>query len=194
MAVYFDVGAHLGETTWWIARDNPDITVYAFEPNIQIIQQRFNTLSNFIVIPVAVGWEDEMITFYPNRYTMAASTLPIDPEGQKKWKDGHLLEQRAPIMVPQLMLCTFMGMADIDHVDYLKIDTQGRDLDVVKGLDDRISDVDRICLEVAVTDFELYKTSDKKTEVLAYMKSVGFTLKETHSQSYGQEENLIFER
>jgi len=93
-----------------------------------------------------------------------------------------------------LRLDTIINQYSIDSIPYLKIDTQGHDFEVIKSLGDKISIVDEIECEVQVTKFEVYKNQSKKEEVIRYMEEKSFKLQKSVSQTYGQEENLIFKR
>jgi FkbM family methyltransferase len=59
---------------------------------------------------------------------------------------------------------------------------------------DRLADIDRIQLEVAITPGQLYAGAADRATILAYMAGKGFDLVQTEVQSSGQEENLTFER
>jgi len=80
----------------------------------------------------------------------------------------------------------------IEHIDFLKIDTQGHDLEVIKSLGDKISCVKEIVAEVQIVDFELYKGGTKKSDMVNYMKSNGFEIHQIQKYSKDQEENIWF--
>jgi FkbM family methyltransferase len=91
-------------------------------------------------------------------------------------------------------LCTVLRELGIDEVMFLKTDTQGHDLAVIKSLEDEVSRVFQIMCEVQVTDFEVYRGQSKKADVLEYLGGQGFALVAAMAQTYGQEENLLFRR
>ena len=94
--------------------------------------------------------------------------------------------------VPKITLESLIHDLNIQEVAVLKIDVQGHDLEVIKGLGPMINRVNYIEIEVSTTHFDIYKNEHKKHEVLDHMKLHGFDLVHTISQTYGQEENLIF--
>jgi FkbM family methyltransferase len=96
--------------------------------------------------------------------------------------------------VPKITLESLIADLDIQEVAVLKIDAQGHDLEVVKGLGSMIDRVNHIELEVSTTNFEIYKQEHKKQEVDDYLTLHGFHLIRAISQTYGQEENLIFRK
>lgn len=192
--VWIDVGAHLGENSFLSAKRHSSLMVYAFEPNLKLAAQRMGLLANFVVIPMAVAETDGSSDFYLNSFDNSSSLLPLDSEGLRLWIGGELLSVQRKVTVPTIRLDTFMNGAGISRVEFLKIDTQGVDFEVVKSAGDRLADIERITLEVSITDVPLYAGACNKEEVVDYLTGHGFDLVDCEKQSYGQEENLTFTR
>jgi FkbM family methyltransferase len=192
--VWIDVGAFLGTETLWAARENPSIQVYAFEPNLKLASKTWGLLSNFTVLPLAVAEMDGFAQFYINANEGASSLLPFNPDGLQRWIGRELLRVETCIQVPTIRLDTFMELKGISHVDYLKVDAQGADLNVIRSAGERIKDIRKIMLEVAVTPVSLYQGAASRAETVSYLQSVGFELAEVQTQTHGQEENLTFKR
>src|SRR5712692_6055121 len=131
--VWVDVGAHYGETTFDHAAANPNLTVYAFEPNLKLAAQRMGKLANFVVLPFAVSETDGASEFHLNSLHESSSLLPFNPERLSQWIGGEELRTERIVTVPTMRLDTFMNQAGIPRVDFLKIDTQGADLAVLKS-------------------------------------------------------------
>ena len=87
-----------------------------------------------------------------------------------------------------------MDLAEINAVEFLKIDAQGADLAVVRSAGDRLKNIRRISLEVQITPFELYAGASRKQEVLDFLGPAGFRMVDLQPQTHGQEEVLTFER
>jgi hypothetical protein len=107
---------------------------------------------------------------------------------------GELLVEQREIVVPTIRLDTFMNYAEIAEVEFLKVDAQGGDFAVVLSAGERLQDIRRIKLEVAVTPRQLYRGAADKTTIICFLEERGFCLSEAQPQSYGQEENLTFLR
>ncbi|MFB3777027.1 MAG: FkbM family methyltransferase [Bryobacteraceae bacterium] len=192
--IWLDVGAHLGEKTLPAARSNPALRVYAFEPNLRLAMRLVGLAPNFVVLPMAVAEQTGTADFHLNSFEAASSLLPFDPTGLQRWIGGDVLRVVETVPVPVIRLDTFMELAGIGRVDYLKIDAQGGDLEVVRSAGDRIRSIGRISLEVQITPFPLYAGGAKKEDVLEYLLRSGFRLEEVEQQSHVQEENLTFSR
>jgi FkbM family methyltransferase len=190
--IWLDVGAHLGEETVSFARNNPQIRVYAFEPNLRVASRMMGKLANYVVLPVAISEQDGCASLHVNRCSQASSLLPLTPEGVKAWTGGELLKVEETVTVPAMRLDTFLNQAGIAKVAYLKIDTQGADLMVLRSAGERLRDIERIRLEVQIAPVELYRGASRKEEVIAYLTAAGFELTACEKQTYEQEENLTF--
>jgi len=192
--VWLDVGAHRGEHSRAVAQNEPALEVHAFEPLPTLFDELSRSSPNYHVHAMAIGERDGMAEFRVNRFEAASSLLPMDEATRTRWLDGHLLHEDRVIQVPVTRLDSFMERHGIRHVEFLKIDAQGGDLAVLRSAGDRLVDIDRVQLEVAVTPTQLYQGAAAKPEILAYMAEHGFRLLRADVQSHGQEENLTFER
>jgi len=190
---WIDVGAHHGEVTLWCAQQNPGLTVYAFEPNLRAASALFGRAPNYIVVPIAVAEADGNSQFHLNSLEGASSLLAMDEDARRSWKGGEALREESIVSVPTIRLDTFMSAAGIGRVDFLKIDTQGNDLAVIRSAGQRIRDIGKITLEVDVTPKRLYRGSPSKKEVVSFLQAAGFRLVSKEPQFHGQEENLTFE-
>jgi FkbM family methyltransferase len=190
---WIDVGAHHGEVTLGFASRNPGLRVYAFEPNLRAAARLFGKAPNYIAIPVAVGEEDGSAELYVNQYEASSSLLPLS-EDPPYWSGGTPLRVESTMRVPTVRLDTFMDLMGIPKVDFLKIDAQGMDLAVIRSAGKRLTDIDRITLEVWVGPRPQYLGTPSKEEVLEYLAERGFALVGVESQTDGLEENLTFER
>jgi FkbM family methyltransferase len=191
--VWFDVGAFRCEHTYEPALFNPSLRVYAFEPNLQLAAKLFGALPNIFVVPMAVSETDGCAEFNVTASAPCSSLLPISEENAGRWVGGEGIRVVGKTFVPTIRLDTFMNVAGIQTVDYLKIDAQGGDLAVVKSLGDRLKDLRKIFLEVSVTPHPVYLGSAGKEETIKFLEGRGFGLVAVDSQSDGQEENLTFE-
>lgn len=124
----------------------------------------------------------------------------IDYDTIEQYRDGYTGQpvvlkdwtEQERRYIPKITLESVIRDLNIQEVCALKVDAQGHDLEVVKGLGSMIKRVSILELEVAVTEFNIYKNEHKKQETLTYMNSWGFELVTANRQSYGQEENLVF--
>jgi FkbM family methyltransferase len=190
--VWIDVGAYLGTETFPAAKENPSLHVYAFEPNLRLAAQYWGLFPNITVLPMAVCENDGFSDFYINDNVGSSSILPHNAEGVRNWIGGYLFKVASKVPVPTVRLDTFMAWAGISKVEYLKIDAQGADFSVVRSAGERVRDIKKIKLEVAVTAISPYEGAARRIDVVNYLESFGFVLADVQRQFYDQEENLTF--
>ena len=190
-SVWVDVGAHLGERTIQAAISNPNLLVFAFEPNWKAACRIMGRAANYVVLPMAVSDSDGSADFFVNSNEESSSLAVMEQSGLAHWRDIDLsvAEQRT---VPTIRLDTFMQRAGLRRIDYLKIDAEGMDLNVVRSAGERLKDIRKIMLEVDVAPDVLYRGAPRRSEVVEFMVANGFILTGSESQSSGRQENLTF--
>ena len=192
--IWIDVGAHEAEMTFPFAAADSSLLVYAFEPNLHAASRIMGCLRNLVVLPIAIAAHDGSATLQLNSYEQSSSLLPLDEEGAKHWISDAEAKVVGAMTVPTMRLDTFMNETGIDHVDYLKVDAQGLDLEVVKSAGDRLRDIAKVQLEATTSSYRQYEGAPEKSVIIEYMESRGFKLAEEEIQSHGQEANLTFLR
>ena len=151
-------------------------------------------LRNYVVLPIAIAERDGSAELHLTAYEQSSSLLPVDEVGIKSWVSEVEFKVVGSATVPTMRLDTFMNGAGIESVDFLKIDAQGLDLEVVKSAGDRLRDVSKVQLEATTSSYRQYEGAPGKSVIVEYMESKGFRLTEEEVQSHGQEANLTFLR
>jgi FkbM family methyltransferase len=159
-----------------------------------VASRTMGRLRNFVMVPMAVAPHDGTAEFKLSAFDASSSLLDMDQSVAAKWigTKGQL-DVVDRFTVPTIRLDTFMNRMGIQHVHFLKVDAQGADLDVIRSAGDRLADIDRITLEVTKAE-QLYQGAADPATVIAFMTEHGFKLVERNEQTFGQEENLTFER
>lgn len=146
--IMLDVGAHHGESLE--AFQNWGWRILAFEPdpsNRDVLMKRVDTRL-VEVLPLAVAdREEDQVPFYASVESDGISSLSA-------FRNTHRESARVRVTT----LSTILKEKNITNVDYLKIDTEGHDLFVLKGFP-----WERVKPEVVVCEFE-----DSKTVSLGY--------------------------
>ena len=192
--VWIDVGAHEGELTFPFAAADPTLLVYAFEPNLRAAARIMGKLANYVVLPVAIAERDGAAELHLASYEQSSSLLPIDEAGKERWVADADFSVVGSVTVPVMRLDTFLNAAGIGAVDFLKVDAQGLDLEVVRSAGERLRDVAKVQLEATIAPYRQYEGAADRSSIVEYMTSRGFRLVDEESQSHGQEANLTFTR
>jgi FkbM family methyltransferase len=147
--VMIDVGAHVGSSL--IAFAKAGWNIWAFEPdphNRQKLHERVKNRSNVRVINKAVSAEAKTnVAFYSSNVSTGISGLTA-------FHESH--EESARI--DSTTLDIFVSEYQLQEVDFLKIDVEGHEMDVLNGLD-----FGKIKPRAIVAEFE-----DEKTKMHGY--------------------------
>lgn len=189
--IWVDVGAHLGEITLGEALRNNKLLVFAFEPNWFLARRVMGRAANFVVLPIAVSDRDGYADFFINSSDGSSSLVKMSESGMAHWKDFNYTIKSTQV-VQTIRLDTFMRLADLRHIDYLKVDAEGVDLRIIRSAGDRLKDIRRVTLEVDVAPDPLYEGAPTRDEVLDFMVKNGFQLVGSELQNANRQENLTF--
>lgn len=136
-----DVGANQGTDGLRLAQANPQLHVIGFEPTpmlVALISQKVRQagLQNYSLVPSAVGSFDGQASFHvAGQGDWGCSSLNTFAEGlDKTWPGRTDFKVTESIEVQVLRLDSFLASLDFDSIAYMHCDTQGSDLDVLRGL------------------------------------------------------------
>lgn len=169
--VVFDVGANEGQTVANFRTAFPDATVHAFEPGMvafEVLRTRHAATPGVELNNLALGARKESREFIENTHSVMSSFLETGPDG---W--GEERSRRALDVQTIDDYCTQKG---IGHIDVLKSDTQGYDLEVLRGGLGmiRLGAVSFVLLEV--TFAKLYEGLPRFDEIYGFLADNGYRL------------------
>lgn len=147
--VIFDVGANEGQTVKTILQQYPNARIYCFEPGAaayETLSRSYGTFPQIALFKKAIGAEKCTATLeHGSRSTMSRI---VGPNNRVTPENG------APQELVQVdTMDTFCAEYGIDHIDFLKVDTEGHELEVLRGAQQmlRRQAVDLISLEAAMS-------------------------------------------
>lgn len=158
--IVLDVGANAG--IFAVQQANRGARVYAFEPNPHSYRRLTKTAA-------ANGLDGQITSVNSAVGAEAGRGALVVPHG---WtSNGMVVSGAGPaeagaVSVPVDTLDHLVSTLALDHVDLLKIDTEGAELDVLRGGERALTTVARIVLE--------YHSWDKLTDVRALLQAHGF--------------------
>lgn len=188
--IKLDIGLSYGapHSQVWISKE-PDTLVFGFEPNPtsvirirsplnhknhpahgEVLEHKYVD-TNFFIIPVALSdTPAESLPFYVTHIDEGCSSLlkPIE----------SLIPVKNTISVPVFTLQEFFQLLPLDtipYIEYIKIDVQGMDLNVIKGASSFLTD--KVVFVTAECESQQYENSETNTteNLYKYMTSIGFT-------------------
>lgn len=148
--IMFDVGAHLGEVSYNYLRAG--FEVYAFEPDLNKTKiellNKLKSFKNFYLSHLAASdTSGKELDFYTSDVSTGISSA-------LKFHNSHVLSGK----VKTIALRDFIIDNEIKTIDFIKIDTEGYDFFVIKGLG----------LENIKSTFIICEYENAKSEVLGY--------------------------
>lgn len=156
-----DVGAASGEFSKHVLTFNSCASVFMIEPNHELNQHHLETLVKDFqprarYFPNALGDQNGMVKFYGSKVLngQIGSIFRINPE--KRW-DSSIIKQinfeaiQEVIEVKMKSVENFISENQITKIEFLKIDTQGNDLNLLE-LFLKNSEVQCAVVEVNVND------------------------------------------
>jgi len=140
----FDVGANVGQTAILLSRRFPQAKIYSFEPlatTFHKLQQNTAALESVTCENCALGSENRVTDLHPKNSSMQNSLVP-----ELNQPSTAASPERIQIHTADEML----RLRRIDHLNLLKTDTEGFDLEVITGAKSALSEaqIDMIVAEV----------------------------------------------
>ncbi len=198
MKIFFDVGAELGIDSLPFARHNPDSIVYAFEPNpymVKHLKKESADLSNYIIIPKAVSNYNGISNFNINKFGPqgVSSLLEYSEKARANWR-GFAINVDERIDVEVITLDSFIQENNIKKIDFFHCDTQGSDLNVLKGLGDYIHIIEEGQVEAAIKPESLYVNQNTYQETFRFLVDKGFEILGMKAEGSQRECNVHFRK
>lgn len=178
------------QSQFWLSKE-PNLAVFGFEPNPESVtciksgnihpkfknplrlDKKYINENRFKLIPVALSnvSKQEEMNFYVNSNDCGTSSL-------FKHDEKYLGPIKKTITVPVLSLKMFFDKFPWErfkYIDYIKIDAQGSDLNILKGAGDYLKD--KVVFVTAEPDGYRYFNADdcNTNNITNYMLSQNFT-------------------
>ena len=167
--VILDVGANNGLTTFGLLQKycESELEVYAIEPTYSLVSRYLYPLfkhdPRVKICNFGIDIENGFKQFYINSATGGVNSLYKFTDNVREDWDQKFFYHDGVINAPFVTLRTFCDIFNITKIDYLWVDSQGNDLNVLKSLGDKISIVEEGRIEVA-NKTSLYKGVDNTRE------------------------------
>jgi len=176
-----DIGAHTGQFYGWAKFEWPDSVIWMIESNEvhESTLKNLTTGKNDEYLIAALGDKEREVTFYTRKDKPHT-------EGNSYYKEANYWD------IPQLVLESKVKLQRLDDLftedtefELIKIDTQGSELDILKGGQNLVSKSSVVILEVSYVEYNL--GSPLAEDVISYMKSINFDIYIEIGEHYSNE-------
>lgn len=164
LGVMFDVGANVGQSCLLYRRLFPDAVIHAFEPapdTCRNLAERVADTDKILVHNIALSASDGVLNM------SVGDTSSMN-------RVGSSLLAKGQIEIEARRLDNFCKQQGIEHIDFLKIDTEGHDLAVLEGARDFLPHIDFIQCEASANRYNRFHTPF--TEIFELLSDAGFYL------------------
>ncbi|CAN1211458.1 FkbM family methyltransferase [Tumidithrix helvetica PCC 7403] len=160
----------------------PNLTIYGFdadadaceEANASLLSKQINW--NEIHIPLALGKSIEERTLYVTKHPMCSSLYPPNESYLKRLAGlPGLVNLDFSFELETTTLDTFCQEEEINAIDFLQIDVQGADLDVLEGAT-WILERSILAIQIEVEFSHIYVNQPLFADVDIFLRKHGFTL------------------
>jgi FkbM family methyltransferase len=166
--VIYDLGTNIGIASLYFASVFPEAKIYGFEPmpeNYKIAKMNYSSINDSQVYETAVGDEDKEAFLLIDEYRSGSHQVCDESRNEYAF--------RIPIKISRLD--TLIKKYKIPPPDFLKIDTEGAEYSILKGLGEFRKYVKFVCIETHSLDLHNSCKEWIKENHLKILKEKPFT-------------------
>ena len=139
------VGAHFGQEVEFYKTHKPN-EIHLFEPNPSVfkkLEKNIEKFQNVSIYNFALGSNQDFVNFYVSNENDGESSSILEPSGHliaKPEISFHLSSEKV-----QVQRFDYFG---ISNIDFVNIDTQGYELEVIKGFGEELKNIKFLHCEI----------------------------------------------
>jgi FkbM family methyltransferase len=168
-----DIGSSGGIAPQWEAVKN--LTVVEFEPDERAPLRPLRSDVNRVVLRTPLWERAGILDFHLTAKQQASSLFRPNQEIFDRYPSPERVATQRTIQIQVDTLANQLNEAGIDNVDFIKLDAQGAELNILRGSEDLLLH-SVIGLEIEVEFLPLYHGQPLFGEVDEYVRSLGYEL------------------
>ena len=155
-----------------------------FDPDsrdIRIDKEKYERKSIFFNKAITSLPQQKEVIFYLTKSPHCSSTLKPVIKNLNQWPYAKLFEVVKEVSVPCMTISEALKEANLDHIDWLKIDSQGTDLRIIESIPNNIFN-NMIACDVEPGLYEHYENADLFPKIHMSLINKGFYLADLNLQ------------
>ena len=189
-----DVGANVGQFATSLRSIGYTGKILSLEPNPTVLPQLKEAASDdeeWIIIPGGVGANEGTLTLHDTDDSSFASLLPPNEASEERF--GSYVETKSEHEVSIRPLQSWLAEENLlkQSQVFLKSDTQGFDLEVLKGCGEFLDEIQAVLVELSYQP--LYEGAPTHEEVEGFLRKAGFVFSGSYPISYYPEDLRLIE-
>ncbi len=164
---FIQVGAHVGQqvNSFLKIKNN---AIYLFEPNKQALEElkRYENEPRVKIFNFGLGNANTKLQFYISSNKQGVSSSFLKPDLHEKYFPEVKFQKKEIVEIKK-----FSSLENI-NANFLVIDVQGYEIEVLKGFEDKIKDIDFIFSEISLVNF--YENNTLISDLDSFLNDKGF--------------------
>lgn len=182
ISIFLDVGSHKGLYSDLFLKSFKIKKGYLFEPQKKIflyLKKKYKKNKLIKVFNIAISNKEKMQNIYINKHDLTSSLKELNYENKYLKLKSKIFQSQVKNMIIKKYkiqtkkLSKIITINKINVIDLIKIDTEGNELEVLKGLEDQIKKIKIILIEFRNDNIYLNYESSK---IKNYLKRKKFIL------------------
>jgi FkbM family methyltransferase len=186
-----DVGANEGQFIKKITKILPEAKIYSFEPlkdSFIKLEKLVSAKKNITAFNFALGDNEKESLINKNEYSPSSSLLELTDLHKNAFPvTKKVKEEKIYVKV----LDKIVNELELKKKVFLKIDVQGYELNVLRGAENTIKDVDIILIETSF--YELYTNQPLFNDIYSFLSNKGFNYFGSFEQLYDERDGKILQ-
>ena len=154
--IFFDIGSHMGTYTDFVNKIYPNCKSFLFEPQSKIfekITEKYLKNENIKVFNLAVSDTENKKNLYLNMHDLTSTLSNFNEQSSylnfkaKLYGTDIKNMSHETELVQTTTLKKFIINNNLNKIDLIKIDTEGHEFNVLKGLEDKIDIINNVLIE-----------------------------------------------
>lgn len=200
--IILDVGANKGQSADFFLKIRSTAQITSFEPNpnlFQFLTKKYQGIKNMTLVNKGVSNAKQILTFYINKLDLTSSFELLNPDSKYLAKKAQVMGVKPTEIISEQIEIETIALRDyieeqaINHIDLLKIDTEGHELKCLTGLFPlKTCQIDRIQIENHQDD--MYQTLDSFESIRALLHEHGYVIEVSIKHGFGDFYEVIFQK